>query len=302
MSQAIMVVPIGMTSASLEASNVPENDYPAWVSGTNYAVGDRRIRTTTHKVYEDLIGGASTVAPENDPTRWAVVGSTNRWRAFDASVGQSVSQSGTITYTIRAASKATAIAFVGLVAVSVRVVVKDASAVVLSDETRNLVDTSGITDWELYFTYETETDPEQVFTGLPLYAGYSVEITIDAGGGAAEVGEIIIGRAVVLGTIESGARSGFTDYSARNVDDYGNVTLIRRTFARKAEWPIIFPTRSNRRLQRELENARGTICYFHPGDGMTDFYLGVLGTADEFFPELAAGGTTFATLSLTGVA
>lgn len=297
---AQMIVPGTFT---LDASNVPENDYPAWVSGTTYAVGDRVIRTTTHKVYEDVIGGVSNTAPESDPTRWSVVGSTNRWRAFDASLGQSVTQSGSITYTVTLTSKARAIAFVGLAATSLRVVVKDASATPVTkyDEARNLVDTSGVSDWEQYFTYEQEYDPEQVFMGLPAYNGYSIEITIDAGGGTAEVGEILIGRDVPLGEIESGARSGFTDYSARNVDDYGNTTLIRRAFARKSEWPLVFETISNRRIQRELERARGTVCYFHPGDDMGAYYIGVLGLADEFYPELQASGTTFATLSLTGV-
>ena len=115
------------------------------------------------------------------------------------------------------------------------------------------------------------------------------------------MGEILIGRDVLLGEIESGARSGFTDYSVRTVDAFGNINLVRRPTARRAEWPLVFPTRSNRRIQRELERSRGTVCYFHPGDGMRDFYLGVLGLADDFFPDLAAGGTTYATLSLTGV-
>lgn len=295
---ATMIVPATFT---LDASNVPENDYAAWVTGTSYIIGDRVIRTETHKVYEDVIGGVSNTAPENDSTRWSEVGSTNRWRAFDGSLGQSVVQASSITYTVTLTRKARAIAFVGLVGISVRVVVKDAIGTVKSDETRDLVDVSTVTDWELYFTYEAEYNPEQVFMELPAYNGYTIEITIDGGGGNAEVGEILIGRDVNLGIIESGARSGFTDYSARTVDTFGNVTLIRRAFARKAEWPLVFETTSNRRIQRELEAARGTICYFHPGDHLSQYYIGVLGLADEFYPELSASGTTFATLSLTGV-
>ena len=295
---ASMIVPSTIT---LDASNVPETDYLEWVSGTTYNTGDRVIRASTHKVYEDVIGGVSNVAPESDANRWSVVGSTNRWRAFDSSLGQSVAQSGTITYSLTVNEKSRAVVMVGLSATDLRVVVKDGAGTVKADQSRNIVDTSGVADWEQYFTYETDYDPDQVFMGLPIYVGYTVEITIDAGGGVAEVGEILIGRDVTLGKIGNGARSGFTDYSARNVDEFGNLTLIRRASARKAEWPLIFDTAANRRIQRELENARGTICYFHPGDEMANFYLGVLGLADEFFPELSAGGTTFATLSLTGV-
>lgn len=298
---ASFFVPVDMNDAVLTASNIPEDDYPAWVSGETVAIGDRRIRTTTHKVYEAAFSGVANDAPENNASQWITVGSTNRWRPFDGSLGQDATNSGSITYTFAAPIRLDAIAFVGLGAVSARVVVKNSDGDVVYDETRDLVDASLIGSWLEYFTYETEYDPEQVFTGLPVFALSTVEVTLDGEGGAASVGEIVFGREVVLGKILSGSRSGFTDYTVRNVDDFGNIDLVTRATARKAEWRFIYDTRSNRRIQRELENARGKKCFFYPGENMTDFYLSVFGVADEFYPALDAGGNTIDTLSLTGV-
>jgi hypothetical protein len=298
---ASMFVPIAMNDAVLTASNIPEDDYAAWASGASYTAGDRVIRAVTHSVYEAATTGISNTAPESDAVMWIRVGATNRWRPFDGSIGQDASQSGTVTYTFTAPSVNDAIAFVGLTAVSVQVVVKDASSVVKYDETRQLVDGSNISSWLDFFTYETEFDDEQVFTDLPIFATYTVEVTIDGDGGAAGVGEIVFGKQVSLGKIVDGSRSGFTDYTTRTVDDFGNIELVQRPTARKAEWLFVFDTRSNRRIQKALESARGTKCFFYPGADMADFYLSVFGVADEFYPSLSAGGTTVDTLSLTGV-
>ena len=252
---AAMFVPIAMNDAVLTASNIPETDYPAWVTGTSYTTGDRVIRTVTHSVYEAVTTGVSNTAPENDPVQWIRVGATNRWRPFDGSIGQDASQTGTVTYTITSPTVNDAIAFVGLIAVSVRVLIKDASAVVKYDVTRDLVDGSGIASWLDFFSYESEYEEEQVFVDLPLLPTYTAEITIDGGGGTAGIGEIVFGKQVILGNILDGSRSGFTDYTTRTVDDFGNIELIRRPTARKAEWMFAFDTRSNRRIQRALENA-----------------------------------------------
>ncbi|MFG6604622.1 MULTISPECIES: hypothetical protein [unclassified Sulfitobacter] len=295
---ASMFVPINMTDAVLVASNIPENDAPTWASGS-YNTGDQVVYL--HNVYEAVTAGASTVPPNQDPVMWVRIGATNRWRPFDGSIGQDASRSGTITYDLVASTVCDGLAFIGLKAVSLRVRVVTSGGAVHIDETHDLVDGSSISSWLDFFTYETVYEPELVFTGLPVFPTDTVEITLDGGGGTASIGEIVLGRQVMLGKVIGGSRSGFTDYTSRNVDDFGNIELITRPTARKAEWRFVFDTRSNRRIQRELEKARGTKCFFHPGDDMTDFYLSVFGVANEFFPSLDAGGNTIDVLSLTGV-
>ena len=300
---AIMVIPFSLTDGNLVSSNVPETDYPAWVVGTTYAQGDRVISTTTHKIYESVSAGNTGNDPTlsaNVPTFWLVVGSTNRWRAFDTSLGQSVTNPDTIEYVLTTPQRLDSVAFIGLVGTFVRVIVKDGSSTVRYDITQDLLDVGGITSWLDFFSYDGSYDPEIVLNDIGALSGFRVEITISTVGGTAQVAEIVAGKVESLGTILSGTRSGFTDYSRKEIDDFGNITIVKRPTARRAEWELSFETRANRRIQRALEDARGAPAYFYPGPEMTDFYVSVYGVVDDFFPALEGGGTTQATLSITG--
>jgi hypothetical protein len=77
------------TDANLISSSVAEDVNPEWVPGIAYAAGFRVHRPAIHRVFERLIAGAGTLAPESDPDNWADAGPTNRWAMFDASAGTS---------------------------------------------------------------------------------------------------------------------------------------------------------------------------------------------------------------------
>lgn len=304
MSDAIVIIPFPVTDGNLVASNVAEDDYPLWAAGTDYAVGDRVISPVTHKIYESVSDanlGNDPTNSNNRPVPWVEVGSTNRWRAFDATLGQSTTNADEITFTIGLPSRMDALALIDIIAVSARLVIKDTGSSTVYDQTKQLLDTSGIASWLDFFTYEDSYDPEQIFADLGALSGFSAEITLSNPGGVAELAEIAAGKSESLGTLLDGTKSGFTDYSKRTVDGFGNISITKRPTARRAEWEISFPSRSNRRIQRALEEARGAPAFFYPGDDMIDFYVSIYGVADDFFPGLSSGGTTNATLSLTGV-
>lgn len=130
-----------IADANYVSSNVPETDYDEWASPTTYANGDRVISVATHSVFESTANsnqGNDPDLPANvdpDTGTWVRVGSTNRWRAFDRSIGQSVSQSGSIKYTLECTTMITAIGLKGIQAKSIRlrVVDPDASEVNLLD-------------------------------------------------------------------------------------------------------------------------------------------------------------------------
>lgn len=299
---ALVIIPFPVTDGSLSYSNIAEDDYSAWAIGTTYDEGDYVIRTSTHKVYLSVADGNLGKTPETDDgTWWIEVGATNKWRPFDAKLGQSASKTDAVQYIIGLPSRMDAIALIGVVAVEAIITVEDPDENVTFTETRELLDTSGIASWLDFFTYEDTYDPEVVFSGIDALSGYTMQITINNPGGTASVAEICAGRVENLGDIVDGAASGFIDYSTKLIDDFGNITVYKRPTARKAEWEISFDTRSNKRIQTALQDARGAPAFFYPGDDMTDFYLSVYGVADEFLPRLGAGGKTQATLSLTGV-
>lgn len=299
---ALMIIPFLVNGGNLTASNVAENDYPEWSNATTYQRGDRVILTSTHKVYE----GINDDNTGNNPAttvleHWLEVGSTNRFRAFDAKLGQSTWNAEEITYTIGLPSRLDAVALIEMQASSVRLILKNAGGAVTYDNTIDLLDTSQINDWLDFFTYEGSYDPEVVMSDLGAIAGGTMELTISNPGGTAQIAEIVAGKSEFLGELQDGTRSGFTDYSRKEVDEFGNITIVKRPTARRAEWNLKYPTTSNRRIQRALEDARGSLAFFYPGEDMVSYYVSVYGVADDFFPPLSSDGHTFATLSLTGV-
>ncbi|WP_406720436.1 hypothetical protein RPE78_09655 [Thioclava litoralis] len=305
MTQALMIIPVAIGAGAMQATNVTEEDHPEWDAAAVYQTGERVILAARHQIYESLADENSGFAPEGadlSAQYWVATGSTNRWRAFDATLGLVTSWPEAITYRIGLPARVDAVAFIGLVAVSLQLVIRDSGGGVVYDRTANLLDTGAIQSWLDFFTYEDSFDPEQIFADLGALSGFTLEITIANPGGTASVSEIVMGRGELLGEVLEGSKSGFTDYSRREVDDFGNISIVKRATARKAEWQLSFEATANRRIQRALEQARGAPAYFYPGDDMTPFALAVYGVADDFFPALSGGGHTIATLSLTGVA
>lgn len=295
-----MILPIDVDDTVLTASNITETDHAAWVSGTNYAVGARVIRPALHQIFEDLVGGVSSTAPENDSARWAVVGSTNRFRAWDRQIGQRATQAGSITYTLTLPSKCTAVAFFGLSGGDVRVQVSD-GAETYYDETQDLVDTSEIVDFLTYVTWEPEYVERAVFVDVPGYAGNTLTITINAGTGEAGVGEIAVGTLYELGTIGTETELGFEGLSTISEDVYGNTSIVPRGTRDIATFQFAIPVGREEAVRRALRRASDRAAVFF-GESLIDRGVLIYGTSSNYRPPLAAAGITKATLEVRGLA
>ena len=78
------IKPVSISDATLISSTIAETDYSAWSSGTTYALGDKVILTSTHRVYESLQAANTNHNPtEAASTWWLDIGPTNRWAMFD---------------------------------------------------------------------------------------------------------------------------------------------------------------------------------------------------------------------------
>src|SRR5690554_5730493 len=85
MSEMARVIrPMQITPDNLVSSNVAEDDYPAWLVGTAYAVDAWVI--DDHFVYQAAAANTGK-KPADSPTIWAKKGATNRWLMFDNKVG-----------------------------------------------------------------------------------------------------------------------------------------------------------------------------------------------------------------------
>ncbi|WP_197919310.1 ACT domain-containing protein [Thiosulfatihalobacter marinus] len=300
-----IISPITMTDAILTSSNVPETDYDEWDVSTTYATGDYVISTSSHKVYQSAVSSNLGNDPTTDDgSNWTEISSTNRWKAFDSTISDQVSKSGSITYSISPASLVTGIAFFGLDASEVRVQVFDTESPAneIFDTTTSLVDTGEIVDWFTFFTTDlTDYDTEAQFVGIPAYAGYQIDITVGDGTGTAKVGLIALGRVIEIGKTLDGTSVGITDFSIKEQNDFGILSIVERGFADKTSFQFSLPTDDVRRVKRVLTSLRATPAVYFADEDLTQMGATVFGYYDDFEIPLSAGGVSIATLEIKGL-
>lgn len=257
-----LIKPHAITDSMLVSTTVPESDYPAWVSGTTYAIGARTIRPSLHKIYERLGAGAGTIAPELDTTNWMVIGPTSRWAPFDDVVGTLATGASPLNYTLRTGFT-DSLALFELSGRYVDVVMKDATGgtVVYSNRIDlEATDIETIFDW-FFAVLDLRTDI--VITDLPgQYASAELSITITATTGNVSVGVIKPGLITDLGETQYGASIGIDDYSRKERDVFGNTVITERAYSKKGSFTLMTALGSFSRIYRTLAALRATPCVY----------------------------------------
>jgi hypothetical protein len=201
-----LLQPVPVTDAVLTNSTVAENDYPAWSASQSYAAGTRVIKVGTHRIYESTRAGNLGNDPAGASGAWLDLAPTKRWAMFDQALGTATSGAGSIAVTL-AAGAVNAVSLLDVVASSVRVQA--------AGYDRTLPAGAGAI----------------TFLDLPDVAT-PVTVTI-TGRGTVSVGTLLIGRVVGLGLTESSPTAGITDYSRKATDDFGEVTVVERAWAKR---------------------------------------------------------------------
>lgn len=251
-----------ITTGSPPATNVPENDYSAWNSGTTYAEGDRVILTSTHKIYESLQAANTNQDPTTETLWWIEVGPTNRWAAFDTSVSTQTAQSTNITYTLEPGIAINTLAILNLTdATEINITLTSPSAGspgIVYTETIDLGLTGTFSDWYNWFFGVKQRPSQYIDTSFPAYVDGIIEIEI-LGGTDLAVGVIAIGQQQRFGRgIKLGARIGIQDYSRKETSEFGETLLVQRAFAKRANFDLFIDKSEVDTLQNYLSALRAT--------------------------------------------
>lgn len=255
-----VIKPIVIGEAQLVSSNVPEDDYPVWAAGTAYTKGKRVI--LAHVVYEALADVPAGVKPGEEvvtaesPAKWLEVGATNRWRMFDNKVESLTTNSGTVEVTIRPGAVVNSLALFNLKGRSVTVSMVDPLEGEVYRKTISLVD-AGVTNWYDWFFEPIGIRTDLVLLDMPSYGSADIVVTVEAAGEAA-VGHLVIGAVKTIGTALYGSSVGITDYSRKTTDDFGNTTVIRRSYSNRAEFDVSLDTSEVARVRWLLAELRAT--------------------------------------------
>jgi hypothetical protein len=279
---ARVIKPTKLTDAILISSSVAENDYPAWVSGTTYTVGQRVIRTTTHSVYERAVAGAGTTPPENSLTGtapvWLYVQPTNRWAMFDTEIGTATTGAAALTVVIQP-GVISAVSLFGLVGESVTVSMTVSGSTVYTT-TRSLQEVVAATWYEYLFSVPQQRATE-TFSAIPAYLAGIITITIT--GSAPQCGACIFGLMYGIGGTKRGVSYGIKSYSKIITDAWGSTTFFKRRSARPMSLLLRIDNAKLSQVTQIMESLESEICVWVGSDVDDEFdVLTVLGWFDDF--------------------
>lgn len=239
-------------------SNVPIDDAPTWAPGAPYAKGARVVHRL--HVWEALAAvpagvqpGAETVTEAN-PAKWLDTGAVNRWRMFDDKVGTVTSREGSVAVSLQPGRAVTALAALNLTGMALEVTMTDPSEGEVYHSTTPLAD-AGVGNWYEYFFLPIGRISDITLTDLPSYPQAILAVTVTSSD-SAEMGSLSIGTQEEIGEAVYGTSVSITDYSRKEVDQYGNASILERSFAKRAEYDVVIETAQVSRVQRLLASIR----------------------------------------------
>lgn len=272
-----------------------------WEGVGLYFTGEQAIKTSTHKVYQ-----AATETdddPEDGvlltPPTWVEIGATNKYKMFD-NVGSSQSTDTTqLIVEITPGEIFNGLASFNISDVdSVNVTVDDPVDGEVYNEDIDLKDNSEVVDWYYYYFSEIQSKTEFLIDNFPAYKDATITVTYD--GGSIGVGSLVVGRQLQLGFTEYGTSLGGNDYSRRDVDEFGNITTVRRGMAKTVDFNFYVETPRVGWVYRTLADLRTINCVWY-GTGESDDPTLAYGYYTDFVGTISNPSTSSYTLSVESI-
>ena len=259
-----MIRPQRVTDAVLVSSTVPEDDYPAWAAGTAYAVGDRVVRASVHRVFERAVAGTTATAPEADPINWIDAGPTNRWAMYDSKIGTSTTAADTLTVVL-APGRINSLALIGADANTVTVT-RTAGAETVYSASLNMLDGTRVGNWYDYFYEPVVPVTTLIINGLvdaalldiPAYGEGVLTVTLSRPGGTVGCALMVVGMLFEIGETEYGGKVAIRDYSQKKSDRFGNWDLQVGDYSKLMDLTAVVPADRADEVARILSAARSS--------------------------------------------
>lgn len=286
------------TDTILTSSNIPEDEYPAWVASVSYNASDRVIHK--HKIYERIVTGAGTTTPDLDQVNWLYISYTNRYRMFDNILYSTSEKVGGIHFTLTPNQSVDSLAILNVNASSVRVVITDPTLGVIYDKTIDLASVSEVTDYYTYFYSPlVARSNTAVFTDLPIAPTAAIDVYISSGTALVSVGEVVYGIKKVVGRTNYGTSIGIKSYSRKEFDEFGNVTVVKRKNSKYCEYDIDIDNYMLSDIQRFFSDIDSVPCVFIGNEDLEE--LIVYGFYSDFKATISFPTVSKCTLRVEGL-
>lgn len=260
-----------LLDASFVSSTIAENDHAAWDVATTYGLGDTRIYVAadTHWIVESLQAGNTGHVPTGlaSDTWWLKTGNTNRWKMFDGSVQSQSSAADEIEVAVNfQTQRISAVMLLNVDCATAQVTAVSAADGLVYDETKTMVSPSGITDWYSYFFEPITRIHDYAFTDIPPYLDLDITVTLTDTGGTVLCGACLFGLSRTIGGTQYGAQMGIIDYSRKEVDAFGNYTVLERAYSKRASFQVEVANTLVDELQTILAGYRATAAVYIGSD------------------------------------
>jgi hypothetical protein len=291
-----LIRPTAVSDTNLVSSTVPETDHAAWSSGTTYALAARVIKA--HRIWESTQASNTNHDPQTAGLSWWVdMGPTNRWGMFDTVVGTETTATGSITIVLEP-GRIDALALLQLDAATVTVNMTLAGDTVFS-RSISLIDDALITDWFMYFFDPIRPRDYVVITDIAVFGEATTTITISRPTGDVSCGLCVVGQQSDLGGTMLHPSLGINDYSKKVTDDFGNTSLVPRSFSKRMGAKLILNNSEVDRVHSVLSAHRALPIVWIGSDQYSSML--VFGFYRDFEVDIAYVNYSYCTLNIEGM-
>ena len=255
-----IINPTRVTMPMVVASNAALSAYAAWSAGTNYQIGDRAYYEG--RDYESLVHPNTNHRPDISPTQWLDIGASNRFAMFDEVISTLTTHAMTLDVTVDPGTVVNGLSLFELNGNTAQIQVIDPVEGIVYDRIKSLQDNTGVQNWHAYFFEPIVKRRDLILLDLPSYVQANVRVLINAGSSVAAIGEMVIGMQRNLGVALFGTSVSIRDYSRKETDQFGNLIIVPRRFAKLANYDIAIETPRVAAVQRALAQIRTTPTVF----------------------------------------
>lgn len=237
-----VMAPVTMTDAVLTSTTVNEDDHAEYSAAkADYALGDRVISLTSHRIYERA---TATATAGKDPTDinnriadaagviwWIDVSATNAWKMFDDQTSSRTISTSPLTLVIEPGF-ISSLYVGGLVNVDQAVVtMKDAPGGTEKYAATVDLENSQPDDYWDYGYLPFSQKPNFILNDIPPYFNSELTIVFTTSSGNMEIGMVAVGDLRHLGQTQYGGTATPKTYSRITIDEFGENEIVRRKSA-----------------------------------------------------------------------
>jgi len=230
-----------------------------------YNLGDQAV--DLNQVYKVVADPDTTDQPSvgavADPPTWVLMGWSNQYRMFRDGRDSFSSRDESIAVNLNLSEIITTFAAIGLKGVSATLKMVDSVDGTVYDETISLGGI-GAGDWWEYFFLQYDLSDTAIFKELPAYPNADISFTVSGGAPSDQVivGRVIAGAEEDLGVTNYGTSVSILDYSTKERDGFGNLTLVPRRTVRLVDYNVKVPSVVVDFVVRSLERIAATPTLF----------------------------------------